>query len=292
MRLSVQGMNNGLFHMAKNRFVREMKYENRLPCEADVFVTNAFVDKGSWRNNGRPYLTLMGEVREVRGDFPCGVSEVVFEEAADRPRVEYEYGLTNDELATLCKAGLFDPGFSCPDIFFSNTFQLPLTCDCAALPPEAEDDAPLLFVAVNDRNSLRTNSAESGYDIASYFPQSQENVTTKELSDFMDLESEHGDATSTREYERAMLDMLDIEEQETAAEPEPEPVPEPVEELTDEDRLMREALANIEARKTARPNAAAYHVDEEPVEEHADERRFEAEDEAEDDIMDEDAPDF
>ena len=257
MKLSVQSMNNGLFHMAKNRFMREMQYGSRIPCEADVFVTNAFIDKSSWRDQNRPYLALQGEVRNIRGEFPCSVSEVSFDESSNRPHVEYAYELTNDELATLCKAGLYDPGFSCPDIFFSNTFQLPLTCDCAALPPEQEEDVPLLFVSVNEPTNLKTSSLQSGYDIGQYCPQASQVTATKELTEDYESWDDYEDEPVVREP-ASDLEVSD----EAFALPEDEPeLEEPVQELDDEDRLVRDALANIEARKTAH----AERVQPEPV---------------------------
>lgn len=215
----------------------------------------------------------------------------------DRPHVTYEYALTNDELATMCKAGLYDSGFSCPDIFFSNTFQLPLTCDCAALPPELESDVPLLFVNVNNKNNLQTSSVESGYDIASYFPQVKEPAITREL--MPDLEPEPEDDF---EQQAEQEPIVDFTEPEPVAEPEVQesdaPEFEDGDEVSEEDRLMNEALANIEARKTARM-AETTPVSAPVVQ--SDDRRFEsqgnqAEPEFDDDIddleMDEDGPNF
>lgn len=246
LKIQVQSMNSGLFHMAENRFVHEMEHEKNLPCEGDVYVTNAFIRLSGWREHFRPCLALQGEVRSIRGDFPCGVSEVSFGDGPERPKVSYEYKLTNRELAKLCMSGMFDDGFRCPDIFFHNTFQLPMTCDCSALPPEQGEDVPLLFVNINKPQNLVTSSLESGYTIDDYFVEKQESKelyqTREEFGDELVAEAEPHEAPVV------VADIVDelMPATLTPDEPEPEVVEE---ELSEEEKELRKSLARIEARK-------------------------------------------
>lgn len=249
MKIQVQSRDNGLLDMAENRCPGGMEHVNNLPCEGDVYVTDAFIRNMGWRDNYRPCLVLMGEVREVRGEFPCGITAAEFGDGPDRPKVTYEYMLTNKELAKLCLAGMFDDDFHCPEIFFNNTFQLPMTCNCSALAPELDEDVPLLFVDINKPESLTTSSARSGYSIDEYFqakPEAEDYVSAALEDDIMFAEQDIADEAEIEAadiMEEAVQDIVELSEVEHD-EPEEEVV-----ELTEEDVLLNESLARIEARK-------------------------------------------
>lgn len=275
LKIQVQSMNSGLFHMAANRYVHEMEHVSNLPCEGDVYVTNAFIRRTGLRENYRPCLALIGEVKQIKGQFPCGVSVVEFGDGPDRPKVSYEYRLTNKELAKLCMAGMFDDGFRCPDVFFHNTFQLPMTCDCSALPPETEDDVPLLFVNINKPNMLTTSSRQSGYEIDEYFHEKPEEEYGPEVADEEDIVEDLRPDVVPEPAPSYVPDIVDdyVSDEPASVVTENRSFME----LTDEDKLLDQALARIENRKKKK-------LEEEKAEKAADEKaKAEQEEDQEDD---------
>lgn len=234
MKVRVQKMDSHLGRVVNTIFNSDsIQKEEHLECEGDVFVTQSFIGYDGERDMHRPHLRLIGEVKAIRGDFPHGITEASF--GGDRrscPRVEYRYNFTNQELSDLCKKGLFDKGFVCPDIFFENTFQLPMKCSCDAVLPETKKDAPLLFISVENQYNLETSYEESGYPIAAYFEEVKARVD--EMVDDIEFSD--------------MEDMDDILFKDDNA---LEPITEPVvaeKEITEEDILLAETFANIRDR--------------------------------------------
>lgn len=228
-----------LARKAKVDFRDDLIHEKDITAEANVRVTAAYFSY----DDVRPGLMLDGRIEAVRGEFPFDVHEIEFLEEYLQPQVSIRYELTNEELAKLCLYGLFDHGREgpqVPDLFLDNIFEIPMECDCTALPPEDQDSAPLMFVHVQDPFSMTTSSEESGYDIKEYF----------------DIEPE-------REMEGAMLDLdmtdeaeleddifrVDQEQIEAPIEDEPEEAldDEPEDEdMTSEERELQNIFASIE----------------------------------------------
>lgn len=235
MKVNVQRMDSHLSRIAKIRFNDKLDEQNNLECEGEVFVTNTFLGYDE-QNMHRPYLRLLGDVKSIKGKFPCGVTEAVFSDNHTCPKVDYRYNFTNEELAELCNKGLFDNGFKCPDIFNENVFELPMTCSIRAVTPEESTDAPLLFINIDNQYNLETSHESSGYSIAKYFEEVKpEDVKQKDLNEveFRDIDDK---------------DLLFNNE--TKAEPvaETEEVVNKEPELSEEEKVLVSAFENIKNR--------------------------------------------
>lgn len=236
MKAHVLSTNSHLAHTACSCLPDDqLEQQSGIPCEGTIFMKQAFIGYAGAQERYRPYLHLCGEVRSVRGQFPCNVTEVTFGESRLCPKVEYHYEFSNEELADLCKKGLFEKGFACPDIFFDNEFELPMTCSCTALKQELEDDVPILFIGVEDAYNLSTSSALSGYSIANYFEE-----VKQQQDEFLTMdEPEYAELSHTE-------DIFEATEEETLEEPEVET--EEVNELSDDEKLLQKAFDNIQNR--------------------------------------------
>lgn len=235
MKVNVQRMDSHLSRIAKMRFNDKLDEQNNLECEGEVFVTNTFLGYDE-QNMHRPYLRLLGDVKSIKGKFPCGVTEAIFSDNHTCPKVDYRYNFTNEELAELCTKGLFDNGFKCPDIFVENVFELPMTCSVRAVVPEKSADAPLLFINIDNQYNLETSHESSGYSITKYFEEVKpEDVKNKDLNEveFRDIDDK---------------DLLFNEE--TKAEPvaETEELVQKEPELSEEERVLVNAFENIKNR--------------------------------------------
>lgn len=238
---SMDGQEGHLYHTAVNMFHGQLEDKINIPCEANVFVTQAFMDHGSEAEQCRPYLVLLGEVRSIRGDFPCGVTEIGLGEGINSPRVEYHCSFSNEELAQLCEKGLFDTGFKCPDIFSNNDFELPMVCDASGLSPFEEGDAPLIFFHIHNSKHIELEEKASGYDLADYF-EKIEPVKVEEIEDFM-AEEQFGE------------DVIGPDKRPVNKQVE-ETVYTPTAEELLEARLLREAADRIGKRVIAKVNEA------------------------------------
>lgn len=241
-KIRVQGMGSNLARTAAARFPGEMQYVSGLPCEAVVHLEQAYMCYGSgYGSDGsthRPYLRMVGQVSELRGEFPGGITEVAFNgKAADGrvvdddiycPRVDYQYQFSDEELAALCLKGLFNEGFEAP-VWFSGqetSFELPLTCECSMLPPETKEDVPLLFVSIEKPYLLETDGYHSGYNLTEYFtaPEKQEQKPLQYMS---------------FDYDRFMDEDKTAAKEQSHMEQEPQ---------ADQPEWMRTALSNIDYR--------------------------------------------
>lgn len=113
-------------------------------------------------NSHRPYLYLSGNVVEAHGDFPCGVSHIVFRDSNDDTRMSFRLEFTKEEIKSLVDKGLYDVPegeFKCPDVFTEERFtfgdddgNIGIDLKCSYIEPETDDDAPIFFVGVVDPN--------------------------------------------------------------------------------------------------------------------------------------------
>lgn len=158
----------------------QVEHQSDIHCEGDVVIEQAFIEYDAKLHGCRPYLMLVGRINDIRGNFPQNVTEISLDKSQ---HVICYYRFTNDELADLCKKGLFDEGFECPEIFYHNTFELPMVCNCDAITPESEGDIPLLFIGIQNQYNIKTDSASSGYSITEYF---NENKCLEINSEFLE----------------------------------------------------------------------------------------------------------
>lgn len=233
MKVLVQSTKSHLSRIASTRFSDDQLIrQEEIPCEGDVFVTLAFIDYEGVQNNHRPFLHLVGEIKGIRGTFPCNVDEVTFGDTRFCPRVEYCYQFSNQELAELCEKGLFDKGFKCPDIFRENTFELPMTCSCTAIRQEQKNEVPLMFIEIEHPYNLETSSELSGYNLASYF-EDQKVIPTE---DTKDAEFDALSQTHDFMFEETVEDENELEDEIQEVE------------VSEEDILLQQAFENIETR--------------------------------------------
>lgn len=151
----------------------KIKTVDDINCLASFHSTQAIIAYGNKTNMHRPYLYLTGHVTKLTGDFPCNINELTLgdEHTMENPgpRVLYQLEFSQDELAALCKKGLFTPNFECPDIFIDNDFVMPINCSCNYLEPEDEKDVPLLFVDIKNQHNIQMAAADTGYSFTDYF---------------------------------------------------------------------------------------------------------------------------
>lgn len=165
------GMRSAVCRALMRRYGGDVVTRERVPATMVLETSDAFVEVDApepGASLGRPYLSLVGRVAEIRGEFPFDVSTVRFAEAEDRPTVTYRYELSRTNLVEMCAKGMFEPGFEVPDVIRDNDFELPCSVSCAALAPGRGGEPPVVFVDV-DAESLTCGDDESGYDIDTYF---------------------------------------------------------------------------------------------------------------------------
>lgn len=209
----------------------ELEHYNDILCEGNVTVTKAYIEHGTQKEHCRPYLVLDGIVTSIEGDFPQNVTEVHFDDPHRNVKVSYQYQFSNKELSDMCEKGLFDDGFDVPEIFTKNNgFQLPMNCDCFTV---KNTEIPILFVSVQSQFNLEIDAETSGYVLGDYF----EKPVVKE-SEFVDDEM----VPIELDEEKSLF------ESPTEKTEEQEEVLPQVKELSEEEKILNTAFANIETR--------------------------------------------
>ena len=210
----------------------ELEYANDILCEGDISVRQAYIKQGTAKEHYRPYLVLDGEVTGIRGNFPHGVSEVHFADEHRSVKVSYQYHFTNQELASMCEKGLFDDGFTTPDIFCENNgFQLPMRCDCFVV---KNTKVPLLFVNVQSPFNMEIESKTCGYTLGDYFEQAVQKES--EFLEDAEMESISFDEEESLFVSDEKTQLVETKETED------------VKELSTEDKILNQAFENIEER--------------------------------------------
>lgn len=111
------------------------------PCEMTFQASGMFLEHETEAHHYLPYLHFIGQVTELRGNFPYGVSSIYFGER-DLPNLQQDvfYYPTPDELAHLIQhCGLYSDSFKPSDILKGNTYSLPVKVNLSIIPPENED---------------------------------------------------------------------------------------------------------------------------------------------------------
>ena len=232
MKVRAFAMDGHLARTAQNsKQPEDLEYYHDILCEGTVTVTKAYIEQGTQKEHHRPYLVLNGIVTGIAGNFPQNVTEVRFDDPHNHVQVSYQYQFTNEELASMCQKGLFDDGFTVPEIFTKNKgFLLPMQCDCFTV---KNTEVPLLFVSVQSPFNLEIDSKSCGYVLGDYFEQ----AVVRE-NEFVDEDV-------------ASVQFSDEESLFTSKKPEAEkeaPVEEPKRELSEEEQILSEAFTNIETR--------------------------------------------
>lgn len=145
--------------------------------EADIKVlvdTLYFTNHGA-RSNYRPVLhvrgRLVGLVPYGSPEIAYGVTEVDFDQMdGGSATVDAFYEFTDEQLVDLVQKGFFNEGFEPPNDLLNQIWMLPAHYEGVVIAPRNEQEAPLAFIDVIDRDGLVVDAVTSGLDLADYFP--------------------------------------------------------------------------------------------------------------------------
>ena len=170
----------------------DVHYEKGVQCEGDIHVSEAYLNANSWyddKNPGRPYMHITGECRSIRGKMPYGVTKLTFKEGKGIP-VDILYEFSDDEISGMVKKGLYRPGFECPEEIYTNTLDMPITCNFIVVDPQKGSNVPILFADIVRKHHIVTNSDDCGYVFGDYFKEAKEPEVEDDFLDFADIELE------------------------------------------------------------------------------------------------------
>lgn len=178
----------------------------------------------------RPYLHIIGQVNEVRGDFPHGVTTAC---VASGVGVDIFYEFTDKELADMTMKGMYRPGFTAPaELLRYPMVDLPMRCNVQAF-MEEQSGIPILFVEVVDAHNMVMDRESSGYTLGDYF---------KEPAPVVDLDDQFGSQFDSIDVSKFDFDRA------FAGFDEPAPEAEAAPELTDAERALIGHYVNVNQR--------------------------------------------
>lgn len=145
--------------------------------EADIKVlvdTLYFTNHGA-RSNYRPVLhvrgRLVGLVPYGSPEIAYGVTEVNFDQMdGGATTVDAFYEFTDEQLVSLVEKGFFNEGFEPPSDLLNQVWMLPAHYKGVVVASRDENEAPLAFLDVIDRDGLVVDAVTSGLDLSDYFP--------------------------------------------------------------------------------------------------------------------------
>lgn len=167
--------------------------------EADIKVlvdTLYFTNHGS-RSNYRPVLhvrgRLVGLVPYGSPEIAYGVTEIDFDQMdGGATTVDAFYEFTDEQLVSLVQKGFFNEGFEPPSDLLNQVWMLPAHYEGVVIAPRNDQEAPLAFIDVIDRDGLVVDAVTSGLDLSDYFPdylaqiRARENETEKSVDHALD----------------------------------------------------------------------------------------------------------
>lgn len=109
-------------------------------AEMTFKTTQAFMEHESQQHEYLPCFHMMGQIVEIRGNFPFNVSALYFSDAdAQRLQKDVVYYPSPDELAHLIQTGKFySKYFTVPEVLANNTYVLPCKVNLMVVPPPNE----------------------------------------------------------------------------------------------------------------------------------------------------------
>lgn len=249
------------------RYARELSDDsvlnfNGVSCECTFHTAQVIMDYGSRTEKHRPYLHLIGEVRQVK--FPAtvmphlrGVDSLTFPKDAGL-QADVFYKFNRKELADLVRRGYYEDSFELPDILYDNDFELPMSCNLMVVSSQKSGEPPIIFVGLNNSRSMEFTAESSGYELSSYFdyvPEPQPVVSVN------DVEHSHDDV----EFDVEMQDdLFDVDYNVPVVEEQPvdESVMGPAAEDDDaEIRRLMEQYSQIEANVDIRKNLTSADIE-------------------------------
>lgn len=150
---------------------REVKGE----ADIKVFVDTLYFTNHGARSNYRPVLHVRGRLVGLTPygspEIAYGVTEVNFDQVdGGATTVDAFYEFTDEQLVSLVEKGFFNEGFEPPNDLLNQIWMLPAHYEGVVIAPRNEQEAPLAFIDVIDRDGLVVDAVTSGLDLADYFP--------------------------------------------------------------------------------------------------------------------------
>lgn len=109
-----------------------------VPCEMEFEVSSGWMEHESEKHNYLPLFHLMGNIKEIHGNFPYNVSSLTFAKSDVETKLQKEilYYMKPEELAHLIQVGKFyTDKFQLPEILTRNTYSFPVLVDLTIVPP-------------------------------------------------------------------------------------------------------------------------------------------------------------
>lgn len=195
-----------------NRVLRdgglEVQEDNDREAEITVVIENLHIAHHDKEHNYRPYLHVVGELREVTPteELPYGVTSLQFA-AGQGELVDMFYEFDDEQLGRMVQKGYFHQGFKVPEQIKGAPFEVPAKIDTVCIAPEKITTpdgvpVPVVFVDVKDLGSLNTGLDHSGYDLVDYF-EAQASARLPEAV------SQHGPQSSAKSYEGEITPLFD-----------------------------------------------------------------------------------
>ena len=145
--------------------------------EADIkgLVDTLYFTNHGARSNYRPVLhvrgRLVGLVPYGSPEIAYGITEVDFDQMdGGATTVDAFYEFTDEQLVSLVEKGFFNEGFEPPSDLLNQVWMLPAHYEGVVIAPRNEQEAPLAFLDVIDRDGLVVDAVTSGLDLSDYFP--------------------------------------------------------------------------------------------------------------------------
>jgi hypothetical protein len=142
-----------------------------VPIESTVEIELIELLHGGPEDNYKPYLHLRGELTEAHTEveLPYGVTDLGLRRGAGLP-VDAFYDFDQAQLVDLVSKGYFTDAFKVPEEMSGIPWTLPGAADFLVVAPALADEPPLVFWNVHNHTGLELDKANSGYTLASYFP--------------------------------------------------------------------------------------------------------------------------
>ena len=193
-----------------------------------------FIPHYQYEDNCRPGLLIPGTVRNLRGDFGMGISDIDL----SRPyNVLLDYTLSDTEIANLAEKGFFNSVYP---FRFVESEPIAVVYEMSVTRYVGDNKMPVLIIEATNSNLIQCDTNEMLTDITPYFAKMPKVVQPQQQDDFF------FDYAAERERIAEII------------------IPEPEEQLTKPNaalKQMMEAVEELIAKPVTKPD---HWVDEEP----------------------------
>ena len=108
-----------------------------VPCEMDFETSGGWIEYESEKHQYLPVFHLIGQIKEIHGNFPYNVSTLTFSESdAMKLQKDIVYYMNPKELAHMIEVGkFFTDKFKLPEILVHNNYSFPCRVNLTIVPP-------------------------------------------------------------------------------------------------------------------------------------------------------------